>query len=100
MSSMCRGEISVFGEITCADDGQLLPVIVAFKRVSSLSLCPFPVLFLLMLVVSFIGVDDAGYELVADNIFFVSSMTEMPSTPFSIFRASFSPLLHSFGRSI
>ena len=70
MSSMCKGEISVFGEITCADDGQLLPVAVAFKRVSSLSLCPFPVLFLLMLVVSFIGVDDAGDELVADNIFF------------------------------
>ena len=70
MSSMCKGEISVFGEITCADDGQLLPVVVAFNRVSSLSLCPFPVLFLLAFVVSLISVDDAGDELVADNIFF------------------------------
>ena len=69
MSSMCKGEISVFGEITCADDGQLLPVAVAFKRVSSLSLCPFPVLFLLAFVVSLISVDDAGDELVADNVF-------------------------------
>ena len=86
---MCWGGWgSVFCEITSADDSQLLLGIVVAERGTSRFLNAFSVLFLLVFVVSFISIDDAGDELVADDVLLGGALLQLTHL-FRLFRPRF-----------